>query len=96
MKLEHLQFLASVEDFVKKNPELMGQLIQAAQSGVNARLQETHSRAVDMETVAAIALDARLFKKRQWHLAELLSKWEGRTNLVFTELVTKLRDSQKQ
>lgn len=94
MNVDQLKFLASVEEFTKQNPQMMGQLIQAAQSGVTTRLQEERQRTIDMETVAAMALDAKLFKTKQWYIAELLSKWEGRTHIVFTDLVTKLRTSQ--
>ncbi len=75
---------------------MLGQLIQAAQSGLTTRLQEERPRAIDVETVAALALDAKLFKTKQWYIVELLSKWEGRTHIAFTELLAKLRNSPKQ
>lgn len=90
MKIEDMQFLASIEAWVNKNPDKMHLVVNAAQSGLTQRLSDMHLRAVDMETVAAIALESKLLKTKYWYLVELLKKWAGKTSLNFDTLIKEL------
>ena len=90
MDLEDIAFLRTVEAYVSKNPEKTTLVMQAIQGGISARLAAETKRAADMETVAAFALNTRMFNNKPWFVVELLKKWEGKTNINFTSMVTEI------
>lgn len=68
-------FLARVRAFAADRPDMIGHIVQAAQAGLEDKLKRLQQCRADMETVAVMALDARLYKQNRRHMAELLNRW---------------------
>jgi hypothetical protein len=90
MQLEDLAFFKSIEAYVQKHPERSTMVMQAVQAGISGRLESELRRATDMETVAAFALNTRMFNNKPWYVVELLKKWEGKTNINFTSMIQEI------
>jgi ABC-type nitrate/sulfonate/bicarbonate transport system substrate-binding protein len=86
-----MKFIVSLKVYVQKNPHMVAALIQVIQDGINDALEETMHRAADMESVAAMALNARVFKGNQSIIADKLEKWKGRSALRWDDMIKKLR-----
>ena len=71
--------LASVRAFCRDKPDMIGHIVQAAQAGLEDKLKRLAQCRADMETVAVMALDARLYKQNRRHMAELLNRWNDST-----------------
>lgn len=75
MTSEEVTFLVRVRAFAKDHPNMIGDIVLAAQAGLDAKLNSLTRCRADMETVAVMALDARLYKQNRRHMAELLNRW---------------------
>ncbi len=87
MTPEEHQFTASVRAYIAANPHMVGATITAVQSGVDDKLTQARGFAVDMETIAAMALNARVFKSQGPHIAQLLRKHKANASLKWDEVL---------
>lgn len=76
------------------DPVMMRKIIEAAIVGCEDYAFEVHQRAADMEVVAAMALNARVFKSNETFLAQKLEKWQGKTSLRWDDQINKLREKK--
>jgi hypothetical protein len=92
MTLEQIAFLSEVRK-LSQDPEMMNRIIDVAILGLRDATRQAVNRAADMEVVASIALNNRLFKGKELFLAETLGKWEGKTSLRWDDQIAKLKGS---
>lgn len=59
MKQEHYEFLAYVQAYVAKNPELSSYVVQAASAGVTDALDKIKELALNCESLAVLAMSRR-------------------------------------
>lgn len=85
-----LEFLVSIKEFVKANPQMLAAVIQCIEDGITESLTEASERAADMEVIAAMALNTRLFKGNETFIADKLKKWEGKSSLKWDAQIAKL------
>ena len=75
-----------------KDPAMMQRIILAAVAGVKRRAEEVRHHAVDMETVASMALNTRLFKGNERFIADKLEKWKHMNSTRWDDHIKKLRE----
>lgn len=78
MNSSQLRFLHAVREFVKENPEIAPQIVNAASDGIKEALASANERACDMESAFATQLTTRSKAKRA---LPYLNKWRGKTSL---------------
>lgn len=86
-----LIFLAEVRDRAK-DPEMMLKILQHAVAGVQKYAAEARSHGVDMEIVANMAMNTRLFKGNEKFLADKLEKWSHMSALRWDDQIAKLKE----
>jgi len=91
MNIDEEKFLYEVATR-SKNPSMMQRIIMAAISGVKLHAEEVRHHAVDMETVASMALNTRLFKGNETFIADKLEKWKHMNGLRWDDQIKKLRE----
>ena len=84
-------FLNSVRDWAKTNPEFAPLVSNYASDGVHAAMSESRAHAIDMETVAAMALNTRIYKDNKRFIADKLETWKHRSGLRMDDLIAELR-----
>ena len=94
MSEDDLKFLAEVAHRAK-DPVMMQSIIMSAVGGVRRNAEEVRKHAVDMEVVASMAMNARLFKGNEKFLADKLEKWKDRTALRWDDQIVSLREKSK-
>lgn len=94
MTPEDMKFLREVADR-SKDPNMMRSIISSAIGGCEHVARKANERAADMEVVAAMALNARVFKSNENFLAQKLEKWEGQTSLRWDDQIKKLKGESK-
>lgn len=94
MNIEDQKFLAEVAHR-SKDPVMMQNVILAAVAGVKRRAEEVREHAVDMETVASMALNTRLFKGNETFIADKLEKWKHMNSNRWDDQIKRLRDKAK-
>ena len=87
---EELAFLASVQTFCN-TPEKMHQVILRATIGIANQNAKVRAHAVDMETVASVSLNARMYKGSKKFIANLLEKHSGMNALKWDDQIKELR-----
>lgn len=90
-----IKFVLMVENYILANPHIVGETVFAIQRGITNAFAEASSRAADMETTAAITLNARLFKGNETFIADKLEKWKGKTALRWGDQLAALRSKAK-
>jgi hypothetical protein len=60
-------------------------------AGINAELDRQRTHAVDMETVAAMALNQRMFKDNKKFIADKLEKHKDMNSLRWDDQIKELR-----
>ena len=90
MTEEDLKFLREV---AKRSEDrtMMQSIILSAIGGLENSAREAHVRAADMEVVASMALNTRLFKGNELFLAQKLERWQDKTTLRWDDQIKKLR-----
>ena len=91
MTPDDIKFLTEVARR-SQDPDMMRSIINSAIGGLLHDARKAHERAADMEVVAAIALNTRVFKSNQNFLAQKLEQWEGKTSLRWDDQINKLKD----
>jgi len=94
MTEEDLIFLNTVR--VKaKDPAMLQNIILYAVAGVVANADEIRRHAVDMETVANMAMNTKLFKGNEKFLANKLEQWKHMNALRWDDQIERLRARKK-
>jgi len=75
-----------------QDPTMMRSIINSAIGGCEYNARKECERAADMEVVASMAMNTRLFKGNQKFLADKLEKWKGRTALRWDDQIAKLKE----
>lgn len=94
MTEDDLKFLREV---AKRSHDrtMMQSIIMSAIGGLENSAREAHLRATDMEVVASMAMNTRLFKGNEDFLAQKLERWHGQTSLRWDDQIEKLRSKNK-
>jgi hypothetical protein len=90
MNTEDIRFLSEVANRAK-DPVMMHAIISSAVGGVVRHAEEVRAHAVDMEIVASMAMNTRLFKNNEQFLADKLESWEHMNGLRWDDQIAKLR-----
>ena len=91
MNIDEHKFLLEVEHRAK-NPETARAIINFAINGMHNRAVENREHAVDMEVVANMAMNTRLFKGNERFIAEKLEKWKRMNGLKWDDHIKTLRE----
>lgn len=91
MNEEQMKFLSEVANHAK-DPVMMQSIIMSAVGGVRRNAEEVRKHAVDMEVVASMALNTRLFKGNEKFIADKLEGWKHMNGLKWDEQIAKLRE----
>ena len=94
MNIDEHKFLLEVEHRAK-NPETARAIINSAINGMHDRAMENREHAVDMETVACMALNTRLFKGNERFIADKLESWKHRNSNRWDDQIKTLREKSK-
>jgi hypothetical protein len=92
MTPDDLKFLSEVASR-SQDPEMMRSIINSALGGVEHNARQARARAADMEVVAAMAMNARLFKGNANFLAQKLEAWGGKTSLRWDDQIKALKEN---
>ena len=91
MTEDEMKFLSEVAHRAK-DPVMMQSIIMSAVGGVRRNAEEVRKHAVDMEVVASMALNTRLFKGNEKFIADKLEGWKHMNGLKWDEQIIKLRE----
>ena len=91
MNEEEIKFLSEVAHRAK-GPVMMQSIIMSAVGGVRRNAEEVRKHAVDMEVIASMAMNTRLFKGNEKFLADKLEGWKHMNGLKWDEQIAKLRE----
>jgi len=87
---EELVFLQAIRAYCT-TPGQAGKVIGAAMAGIHTELDRQRNHAVDMETVAAMALNQRMFKDNKKFIADKLEKHKDMNSLRWDDQIKELR-----
>ena len=87
---EEQRFLAAIQTFCN-TPEKMHQAILRATIGIANQNAKVRAHAVDMETVASVSLNARMYKGSKKFIANLLEKHASMNSLRWDDQIKELR-----
>lgn len=89
--------IAFIKEVARRSQEplMMRAIINSAIGGVEHNARQAQERAADMEVVAAMALNARVFKGQQSFLVQKLEKWQGKTSLRWDDQIKELKEKAK-
>jgi hypothetical protein len=90
MNEEDMKFLSEVANRAK-DPAMMQAIIMSAVGGVQRNAEEVRKHAVDMEVIASMAMNTRLFKGNEKFLADKLEGWKHMNGLRWDAQIDKLR-----
>lgn len=94
MTPDDIKFLREVAQR-SQDPAMMRSIINSAIGGLEQNSRKAHERATDMEVVASMAMNTRLFKGNEKFLAEKLERWDGQTSLRWDDQIKALREKSK-
>ncbi len=92
MTSQELRLLQEIHEKLVESPEFASNIYSSMSEGLQESAKQAKYRAADMETVAYLSLNEKLFKSQRSYIASLLTKWEGKTSLVFTKIIKKLEE----
>lgn len=93
MSEDEMKFLSEVARRAQ-DPVMMQSIIMSAVGGVRRNAEEVRKHAVDMEIVASMALNTRLFKGNEKFLADKLESWKHMNGLKWDEQIAKLKEKK--
>lgn len=93
MNEDEMKFLSEVAHRAK-DPIMMQSIILSAVGGIRRNAEEVRKHAVDMEVVASMALNTRLFKGNEKFLADKLESWKHMNGLKWDDQIAKLREKK--
>jgi hypothetical protein len=91
----HTEFLQSVVEYVKVNPEVAPQVTAACSMGISEALRESRHRAADFEALFAMTAARRFPETSKSYAASVLEKWQGKSSLNHDETIAQLRKGAK-
>lgn len=91
MTPEDIKFLQDVRHR-SRDPEMMSKIVDCAIHGLQDSARQANQRAADMEVVASMAMNTRLFKGNEKFLVEKLEHWKGKTSLRWDDQIAKLKE----
>jgi len=94
MNIEEHKFLLEVEHRAR-DPETARAIINFAITGMHNKAVAIREHAVDMETVASMALNTRLFKGNETFIADKLEKWKHMNSNRWDVQIERLREKAK-
>ena len=94
MKPHHEILLAQIRMELVTTPELAAHITNAMIAGLEASARSQRERAADMETVAYMAMDSKLFKGNGTYITTLLKKWQSRSALNWDGVIEKLDNAK--
>jgi hypothetical protein len=94
MTLDDEHFLHEVAHR-SKDPVMMQSIILSAIGGLKVKSEQVRAHAVDMEVVANMAMETRLFKGNERFIADKLEKWKHMNGLKWDDHIKKLREKAK-
>jgi dihydrodipicolinate synthase/N-acetylneuraminate lyase len=92
---DEMKFLAEVRARCHGDAAMTERVIHNAITGMTDKAMLLADHAADMEVVAAMALNNRLFKGQENFLAQKLQKWNGRTSLRWDDQIAALTKKGK-
>lgn len=87
------KFLREVR-FRCQDPTMLRNVINVAITGCEDNAFKLQCKAADMEVVASMAMNTRLFKGNEDFLAQKLEKWQGQTSLRWDDQINKLKEKK--
>jgi hypothetical protein len=93
MSEDEMKFLSEVAHRAK-NPDMLRSIIFSAIGGVQRNAEEVRKHAVDMEVVANMAMNTRLFKGNEKFLANKLENWKHMNGLRWDDQIAKLKEQK--
>ena len=93
MSEDEMKFLSEVARRAQ-DPVMLQSIIMSAVGGVRRNAEEVRKHAVDMEIVASMALNTRLFKGNEKFLADKLESWKHMNGLKWDEQIAKLKEKK--
>jgi hypothetical protein len=94
MNIEDQKFLSEVAHR-SKDPVMMQSIILSAIGGLKVKSEQVREHAVDMETVASMALNTRLFKGNERFIADKLESWKHMNSNRWDDQIKALREKAK-
>ena len=94
MSEDEIKFLQEVARR-SHDPLMMRSIINSAIGGCEAYAQKVRAHAVDMEVVASMAMNTRLFKGNEKFLADKLERWKDMNGLRWDDQINALRGKSK-
>jgi hypothetical protein len=94
MTPKEVEFLSEVSRR-SQDPIMMRSIINSALGGCEHNARKANERAADMEVVAAMSMNARVFKGNENFLAQKLEKWNGQTSLRWDDQIKALKEKAK-
>jgi hypothetical protein len=91
MNIEDQKFLSEVAHR-SRDPVMMQSIILSAIGGLKVKSEQVREHAVDMEVVANMAMETRLFKGNERFIADKLEKWKHMNGLKWDDHIKKLRE----
>jgi len=88
--LHHRQFLLSVQQYVKDNPESAAYVSEFVANGIDASRRSALERAADMEVALCVAIAAR-YQSRDEIILSKLEKWNGKAALAWDGAIELLK-----
>lgn len=93
MTQEEIYFLRQVAQR-SHDPVMMRSIITSAIGGCERYAEEVRKHAVDMEVVANMAMNTRLFKGNEKFLADKLEGWKHMNGLRWDDQIKALREKK--
>ena len=90
MNTKEFDFLYQIAQ-ESKDPAMALKILQAVVSGIVVEAEQSRAHAVDMEVVANMAMNTRLFKGNESFIADKLDKWKHRSAVKWDDHIKKLR-----
>ena len=95
MNIEEEKFLLEVITRSGRSQTIARAIINAAITGMHNKVIESREHAMEMEVVANMAMNTRLFKGNERFIADKLEKWKHMNGLRWDDQIKKLREKAK-
>ena len=90
MTHEDMEFLSEVAHRAKDS-DMLKSILLSAVGGVEAEAREALKHALDMETIAIMCLNNKLYKTNQKYIADIAEKWQHRMGMRWDDQIKELR-----
>ena len=93
MTHEEMEFLSEVANRAK-DPDMLKSILLSAVGGVEAESREALKHARDMETIAIMCLNNKLYKTNGKYIAEMAERWQSRMGMNWDQQIKELRGEE--